>query len=296
MKIAKCKYKDHKYNNSDIMISYKQLKNNSVFDVAFIITLSIVIYIVSLYFNLFDKAVIWLRDSGDRDFLEIILIASVTLLAVSLLSMRKWLVLKREIFKRKQIEKLIIRNKNDLEEQIYKTNDNLEDNIQKLKLKITSYEKLKNLMDLLSSAINNKELIWIINKKINLLEGIDTSLFYLLDKRKEEAILTSKNIFPESFVSKYSKIYYSGQATWDSIVSGKPVLVNIDDPNYYCSDILESFGYQSACAIPLKNKKNVFGVIWFMKEKGTFDNDQSNYLQLLSNIISLSMSSSQNLN
>ena len=123
MKIAKCKYKDHKYNNSDIMISYKQLKNNSVFDVAFIITLSIVIYIVSLYFNLFDKAVIWLRDSGDREFLEIILIVSVTLLAVSLLSMRKWIVLNREIFKRKQIEKLIISNKNHLEEQIYKKSD-----------------------------------------------------------------------------------------------------------------------------------------------------------------------------
>ena len=198
--------------------------------------------------------------------------------------------------KRKQIEKLIIRNKNDLEEQIYKTNDNLEDNIQKLKLKITSYEKLKNLMDLLSSAINNKEIIWIINKKINELEGIDSSLFYLLDKKKEEAILTSKNHVPESFSTKYSKFYYSGQVIWDQIVSGKPTLINIDDPNNNCSDILECIGYESACAMPLKNKKNVFGVIWFMKEKGTFDNDQSNYLQLLSNIISLSISSSQKLN
>lgn len=296
MKIAQFNNKDHKYYNSDIMVSYKQLKNKSVFDIVFIITLSIVIYIVSLYFNIFDKAVIWLRDSGDSKFLEIILIVSVTLLAISLLSMRKWLVLNREILKRKQVEKLIIRNKNDLEEQIYKKNDNLEDNNQKLKLKLTKYENLKGLIDLFSLPSNNKELIWTINKKINELEGIDSSLFYLLDKKKEEAILTSKNHVPESFSTKYSKFYYSGQVIWDQIVSGKPTLINIDDPNNNCSDILECIGYESACAIPLKNKRNVFGVIWFMKEKGTFDNDQSNYLQLLSNIISLSISSSQKLN
>ena len=278
------------------MVNYKQIKNNSVFDIVFIITLSIVIYIVSLYFNLFDKAVMWLRDSGDRKFLEIIFIILVTLLALSLLSMRKWLVLNRQILRLKNIEKLIIRNKNELEEQIYKKSDNLEDNIHKVKLKLTNYEELNGLIDLFSSLINNKELIWTINKKINDLEGIDASLFYLLDKKKEEAILTSENHVPESFSTKYFKFYYSGQVIWDKIVSGKPTLINIDDPNNNCSDILESIGYESACAMPLKNKKNVFGVIWFMKKKGTFDNDQSNYLQLLSNIISLSISSSQKLN
>ena len=65
---------------------------------------------------------------------------------------------------------------------------------------------------------------------------------------------------------------------------------SVEGVDYHCDRLFDLGGY------PLKNNKDVFGVIWFMKEKGTFDNDQSNYLQLLSNIISLSMSSSQNLN
>jgi signal transduction histidine kinase len=131
-------------------------------------------------------------------------------------------------------------------------------------------ENLKILIGLIQAVYqftNLEEIYKVALDSIMGLENVDMPMVYLIDERKNEAVLQAHRNVPEDYIKRAGRIPYPKGSTWKVINAGK--ILNVEniqkDPDIGPAG--RDLGHRSALAIPIFSEEKVIGVIWFLSYK-----------------------------
>lgn len=99
------------------------------------------------------------------------------------------------------------------------------------------------------------------------LENVDIAGIYIIDEKKNEAVLKAYRNVPDKFLQKAARIPYSKGLTWKVIKSGKSVNIYDVQHDPDIGPAGKLLGLHSFLGIPIPMDDQIVGVIWLLSGK-----------------------------
>lgn len=165
------------------------------------------------------------------------------------------------------------------------------DNLNELEIRNDDLKILVEVTKALNESSSLHEIYKIVLEKASRIDKVDIIMIYLVDERREVAVLQAHKNVPDSYLERAAVIPYPKGFTWKVINSG--VIHNIDDHSKEKSlgKAGRDLGTKGVLAVPIKQSRKTIGVIHFISyKKSKYNNRELDVLSTLGDQISIAIS------
>nr|NIP30901.1 GAF domain-containing protein [Candidatus Dadabacteria bacterium]NIQ15454.1 GAF domain-containing protein [Candidatus Dadabacteria bacterium] len=150
---------------------------------------------------------------------------------------------------------------------------------------------LLNLIQAVHKSTNLEQIYKVVLNSIVKFETVDMTAIYLIDADKNEATLVAQKNFPRMYLKRASVIPKPKGLTWKVVETGKTLKVDDVRKDPHIGLAGKRLGKHSALIIPIKLKRRVIGVIWFVSYKEhKFSKKEVDYLSSFGDQLAIALS------